>query len=183
MNTPPTHTARTSRWTRGLLTLALLASLGSCATSYGSKGLFGGFEEMRIDGNTMRVHFQGNGYTSKQTVETYTLMRCAELTQENGFDWFLVVDDDTEAKDTQVHSGSTNYSSTSGVAGINSLGNVNYGSSTSGWTSPSATFNIRKYDSGVVIKMFSGERPQEAFNGYVAAEVIEFLGPQVDRRG
>lgn len=178
-NDTPRHARRP--W-RGLTILALTLAASSCATSYGAKGLFGGFEEMRIDSSTMRVHFQGNGYTSKQTVETYTLLRCAELTRANGFDWFLVVDGGTEAKDTQVHSGSFNSSSTSGVAGINSLGNVDYGSTTTGWTSPSMTTSIRKYDAGVVIKMFSGEKPDEAWNAYTAADVIETLGPQVDRR-
>jgi hypothetical protein len=177
------QTSRTARWTRCLVALALIASMSSCATSYGEKGLFGGFEETRLDANTMRVHFQGNGYTAKQTVEDYTILRCAELTEEHGFDWFLIVDDETEGKDTQVHSGSFNSSSTSGVASVNSYGNVNYGSTTQGWTSPSSTFNIRKYDSSVVIKMFAGEKPEEAFNAYSAADVIKYVGPRVKRRG
>lgn len=172
-----TNPGRALRRTLATLTLFLCAS--SCATSYGAKGLFGGFEEVRLDGSTMRVHFQGNGFTSKQKVETYTLLRCAELTRESGYDWFLVVDGGTESKDTQVHSGSFQSSHTSGVAGVNSLGNVSYGSTTTGWTSPSTTVGVRKYDSAVVIKMFAGEKPEDAWNAYVAAEVIEFLGPQV----
>ncbi len=178
--TNPARKTRTNRWTGRLAAVALLA-LCSCATSYGAKGLFGGFEETRIDATTMRVHFQGNGFTSKQKVETYTLLRCAELTQEAGYDWFLIVDGDTELNDTQVHSGSFNQSHTSGVAGVNSLGNVNYGETTNGWTSPSTTFNVRKYDASVIMKMFRGEKPAEAHNGYVAAEIVQYLGAQVKR--
>lgn len=158
--------------------LALVLSLASCATSYGAKGLFGGFEEQRIDDTTLRVHFQGNGFTSRQTVETYTLRRCAELTRQNGFDWFVVVDGETEVGDTQIHSGNTSSSHTSGVAGLNSLGNVDYGSNTTTWTGPSSTVNVRKYDSAVMIKMFHGEKPADVFNAYVADEVIANLGSQ-----
>ena len=181
-----------------LLKLACLAALAlastSCQTPYGSKGLFGGFTETRLDANTYRVSFQGNGYTSKETVESYTLMRCAELTRESGFDWFLVLDSDTERTDTQVHSGSTTTSSTYGASdswGSASAdargGDVSFDGGSASWSSttsrtgPSTTVGIQKFESGVVIKMFEGAKPEEAWNGYDAGEVIAFLGPQVRR--
>ena len=46
-----------------------------------------------------------------------------------------------------------------------------------------ATFNIRKYDSSVVIKMFEGEKPENAHNAYIAADVIHYVGSRVKRKG
>lgn len=171
----------TTRWTRLLTALTLTLCASSCATGYGSKGLFGGFTETQLDANTVRVNFQGNGFTSKEKVETYTMLRCAELTVQNGYDWFLVMNQDTEGQDTQVHSGSYNSSGTTGGASISEYGTVSTWSSTSGYTSPSSTFGIRKYNSALVIKMFTGEKPSDAMHGYDAHEVLTYLGAQVKR--
>lgn len=40
---------------------------------------------------------RGNSSTTRETVETFLLYRAAELTVENGFDYFVVSEQDTEA--------------------------------------------------------------------------------------
>jgi hypothetical protein len=73
-----------------------------CATPYQKFGFDimsfdAGYSETRIDQNTFLVAFKGNSQTSRQTVESYLLRRCAELTLQTGFDYFVVASSDTQA--------------------------------------------------------------------------------------
>jgi hypothetical protein len=86
------------------LSLALAATLAGCATptpyqpiSPANKAS-GGYAEMQIEPNRWRVSFSGNSLTSRATVEGYLLFRAAELTVQQGYDWFAIVDKNTENK-------------------------------------------------------------------------------------
>ena len=88
---------------KALLVLAGLAavSLAGCvtATPYqpAAKGL--GYAEQRLETNRYKVTFAGNSSTPRETVETYLLYRAAEVTLQNGYDYFVLVDQSTD-KDT-----------------------------------------------------------------------------------
>jgi hypothetical protein len=71
------------------LILALL--VGACATPYQESGLGGGYTQKEIETDIWRVAFNGNGHTTRETVQTYWLYRCAELAQEKGFDGFEIM--------------------------------------------------------------------------------------------
>ena len=82
---------------------ALLAvGLTACATptpyqpDIRGQATSGGFSEVRLENNRFRVNFQGNTLTSRETVEGYLLYRAAELTVQNGYDWFAIVQRDTD---------------------------------------------------------------------------------------
>jgi hypothetical protein len=96
---------------RPLIAAALLSTvaLGACATptpyrpAVGSGQYSTGFAERQLEANRYAVTFSGNSVTSRERVERYLLFRAAELTLQNGYDWFSVVDRDTERKtDTYV---------------------------------------------------------------------------------
>lgn len=74
--------------------LVLTASIAGCsgATPYQALGLRGGYKDVKLDDNTYRVTFQGGGATSREIVEVYDLYRCAELTIEKGYDYFIVIE-------------------------------------------------------------------------------------------
>jgi hypothetical protein len=55
-----------------------------------SQGGFG-YSDARIEENRFRVVFRGNALTPRETVELYLLHRAAEVTLENGYDWFRIV--------------------------------------------------------------------------------------------
>jgi hypothetical protein len=57
-----------------------------------------GYTEERLDQNKYRVSFRGNAQTKRETVEDYLLYRSAELTLQGGYDHFILVGRDTEAK-------------------------------------------------------------------------------------
>ena len=86
--------------TLGLLGAAALA-LSACATATPYQPIgpghaaSGGFSDTRITADRYRVTFRGNTLTSRETVENYLLYRAAELTVEQGGDWFLMADRET----------------------------------------------------------------------------------------
>lgn len=65
--------------------------LSACSTPYGPNAIFGGYSEKEIEPSIWRVRFGGNGYTTYETVQTYWLYRCAEMTIEKGFDGFEII--------------------------------------------------------------------------------------------
>lgn len=82
--------------------LALSAGLAACATptpyqpNIPGQQTSGGYSETRIEPDRWRVNFTGNSLTSRETVEGYLLFRAAELTVQNGYDWFAIVDRHTD---------------------------------------------------------------------------------------
>lgn len=71
--------------------VAATATLMGCATHYKPFGVAGGYKDREIDDQTLHVEFSGNGYTSRDTVHKYFMYRCAELTQQHGFKYFMVI--------------------------------------------------------------------------------------------
>ena len=49
-----------------------------------------GFSETRIEPGRYRVNFQGGGGASEGQINDYVLLRAAELTIRDGYDWFRV---------------------------------------------------------------------------------------------
>jgi hypothetical protein len=78
--------------------IALAGLLSACATAtpyqpnIPGQATSGGYSEQRIEANRFRVNFAGNSLTSRETVEGYLLYRAAELTVQEGHDWFTIVD-------------------------------------------------------------------------------------------
>jgi hypothetical protein len=78
---------------RWLLFAAFAPVLSACATPNAQEGLTGGFAVKELGQDVYRVSFQGNGFTSRETVQTYWLYRCAELALEKGFTGFEILSD------------------------------------------------------------------------------------------
>ncbi|HWD28152.1 MAG TPA: hypothetical protein VG387_13360 [Rhizomicrobium sp.] len=68
-------------------------ALGACVTPYAPEGITGGYSETQVDDTTWQVTFAGNGNTTPETVQTFWLYRCAELTLDKGYDGFEVAPD------------------------------------------------------------------------------------------
>lgn len=135
------------------LIVFVLAIGGCCQTHYQSRGFKGGFTDQQIDSNTFRVSFRGNGFTSTDTVQTYLMRRCAEVTTNAGFDYFIIV---------------------SGSNGVSTSYTVNtqrnpYGST--GQVTP-----INKPRSEALIKVFKGSKPENDPNAYDARDVLAHIG-------
>jgi hypothetical protein len=91
------------RWILALAaSVALGGALSACETATPYQPLAagaaqsGGYSEIKLEDDRWRVTFQGNGLTSREIVETYLLHRAAELTVNQGFDWFETVQRHTD---------------------------------------------------------------------------------------
>ena len=98
------------------ITLAFLVSLSACATPGTGPGTrpgptpfepatgarLEGFSDQKIETDRYRILFQGNSRTTRQRVEDSLLLRAADLTLEQGYDWFQIVNRATDAKTTDV---------------------------------------------------------------------------------
>jgi hypothetical protein len=82
-----------SQMLRFMMIAAMAVSLASCATPYADQGLLGGADVKELRPDVYRVKFQGNGYTSRESVQVYWLYRCAELAPEKGFSGFEILSD------------------------------------------------------------------------------------------
>lgn len=91
---------RTVKWAAAA---AALVALSACATATpyapAGQGSRYGYAEQQIDANRYRVSFSGNSVTSREQVESALLLRAAEITLQNGGDWFTTV---TRATDRDV---------------------------------------------------------------------------------
>jgi hypothetical protein len=184
---------------------ALLAPLGgvmllaACATAtpyqpLGVRGAAsGGFYEQRLEANRFRVVFAGNSYTSRNRVENYLLFRAAELTVQNGYDGFTIVDRDTERDvDTRVYR-------SPGYGGFGGLGYGPYGGwrpswryyGHYGWRSWDPWYGspfwaddidvrtVERYEATAEIVMFRGARPNDP-RAFDARQVMANIGPTIE---
>ena len=195
-SSPRSGLARLGLARLGLATVAF-ATLAACATSTpyvpARDGNGYGFSEQRIESNRFRVMFRGNSSTEREVVETYLLYRAAELTLSNGFDYFVVVENDTETR--------TSFSTTStgvgfggpglglggpaffgryrGFGGFGAFPYYAYGFGWGGAGFDSYTRDITRYSAVAFITMHRGPKPDDNPQAFTAREVAENLAPAV----
>ena len=77
----------------------IMLTLSACSSSYGPLNSMGGYQEKQIGKDMMEVKFHGNQHTSKEKVSQLLLYRCAEVTDKAGFDFFVVLKDQSYEKE------------------------------------------------------------------------------------
>lgn len=169
-----------ARWIAALgLSLGLMACATSTPYAPAQEGRGYGFSEQKIESNRYRIMFRGNSSTDRGTVETFLLYRAAELTLMNGFDYFIVMEQDTEAQ--------TNYSTTSDPAffGRYPFGPYGFGfpyyAYGFGWGAPLDTYTreITRYSAVAFVTMHRGDKPADNARAFNAREVADNLRPAV----
>src|SRR5690606_5564348 len=55
-----------------------------------------GYSEVRLDDDHYRVSFTGDSTMSEESVRELALLRAAELTRNESYDWFRIVEEETE---------------------------------------------------------------------------------------
>ncbi|CAB4051600.1 CC0125/CC1285 family lipoprotein [Paraburkholderia phenoliruptrix] len=161
----------------GCVVLAATATLMGCVTSYKPFGVAGGYKDRQIDDQTLHVEFSGNGYTSRDTVHKYFMYRCAELTQQHGFRYFMVIPTALSgaipATGTLVRSGGFDRTQMRKVHGYVPI--IIYSGGNTGVRYFSDSADIRMFNDDAVITT--------KVAGWDAAEVVEQLGPFVHSTG
>jgi hypothetical protein len=183
--------------------LALIAAIGlslgvaACetATPYqplerGSR-IAGGFTDERLDADHFRVSFKGNTLTSRRTVETYLLYRAAELTLGQGYDWFETVDHHTD-RDQRTYIDPdpfygpgyawgyfrpywSYYSPAYGWRGWGPFWGDPF------WGDTAVVQTVQQFEATAVIALHHGPKPPGLARALDARQVIENLGPQIQR--
>jgi hypothetical protein len=72
------------------LSIFIFVISGCTGTAYQKSGLTGGFSETKLGENMYQVNFRGNGFTSRERAADFTLLRSAELTINEGYQYFSI---------------------------------------------------------------------------------------------
>lgn len=134
--------------------MLLAAFLISCTTGYHPLAFNGGYEDLKLNNDTYRVSFRGNGYTDQEKVFQYALRRCAELTKKEGYQYFVILDTTYSSKKSTFktpESSQSNATYTGGYGYINENRNTEY---TGG-----NTFTTRKHQTAMIIQMWHNLQP------------------------
>ncbi len=156
-----------------VLVLLLCLGLVGCATGYARRGFTGGYSDMKLQDDIFRVAFSGNAYIGRGRVEDYTLLRCAEVSLENGYKYFIIIDEKSE---TSAGSYTTPVTAQTSGTGFASGGPGHAYGSYSGTTTYSGgqTYTFSKPSARNTIKCFK-EKPDLPTIVYDAEQVIRNL--------
>ena len=176
-----------------LLASAMLAVAG-CATETAYRPATGsgferaGYSDRMIEPNRFMVSFAGNSYTSRDTVERYLLYRSAELTVQQGYDYFILSDRNTDRR-------TRTYATPSFAGGPYGYGywgpSWRYRGRGFGWRTwdpfwgdpfwdRSVDINtVDKYEASAEIVLGHGPKPANNVRAFDAREVMRNLGPTI----
>ena len=162
--------------------LAGFLALAACThpTPYQAEQDGQGFSDRAIEDDRYRVTFAGNFLTTRDTVQDYLLFRAAEVTLQRGYDYFLVVEKDTERKTTAfTHFFDEDYPFS--VYGY-SRGNPIFDGYFDRF-GPSyvlgKTRERHRYTAYAEIQLRRGAKPEDDPNAYDARDVRDRLAPKV----
>jgi hypothetical protein len=153
-----------------------------------------GYSDRQVEPDRFLVNFAGNSVTSRDTVERYLLFRAAELTLQNGYDYFVMANRDTDLQ-------SRTYS-TPGVGGGLGYGGFGgywgpswryygrgfgwrswdpwYGGGLGGpWGNDFDVRTIDRYEATAEIVMRKGAIPRDNLRAFNARAVVDSIGPSV----
>lgn len=141
--------------------------LVACATKYQEMGFTGGVEAEPVMTDVFRIVAHGNGYTSPDRVQDFTLMKAAETTLSAGGNYFVIVN---ESDRTNVEAGQT-----PGMASTNIIGHTAITT-----YSPGVNYNIVKPGEAVLIRVLRvkpGETPPPG--AFPAQDIVNTIGPRL----
>jgi len=173
--------------------LIAASALTACATAtpyqpaVSGQAVSGGFSETRVEADRYRVTFAGNSLTSRETVERYLLYRAAELTVEQGYDWFALVERQVDRK-TRTYVEPDRF----GPYGYWRPSWRYYGPGWGWrvwdpwyddpfWADHMDVRTVEKFEASAEIVLRKGEKPAGDASAFDAREVMTNLGPAIER--
>ena len=192
------------RWSGKLALLGGIAAaslaLSACTTTStpyqplsASNQVSGGYSDVELAPGRYRVTFAGNSLTSREQVETYLLYRAAELTLQQGFDWFTIRDREVEHRVEKQARPDTLYDPWLAYdypywrpywryygPGIGWHTWYPY-SGDPFWTSRVDSRSIERYEVSAEIQMGHGAMPATDLRAFDARDVIAQLGPGIKK--
>jgi hypothetical protein len=150
-----------------------------------------GFSERQVEANRFLVTFAGNTVTDRDTVERYLLFRAAELTIQNGFDYFVTVDRQTDRQARTYSTPGAGFGPGWGYGGWGGYWGPSwrfYGRPWGGWGGWGPwgggfnDFDVRtvdRYEASAEIVMGRGAPPAGEVRAFQARDVVNRLGPTI----
>jgi len=171
----------------GALIAVALISACETATPYqplqAGNATSGGYAEQKIGSDRFRVSFQGNSLTQRETVERYLLFRSAELTIQEGYDWFELVDRNTERHtrgyDVPITETYMAWTPTWYYLGNNRWTVINTWEPL--WVERYEHQELTRYQASAEIFLGHGAKPAAESRAFDAHEVVANLGPAIQR--
>lgn len=156
----------------------IMLLLSACATGYQEYGSFGqqGYSETQLAEDMFRVSFKGNDVTEMERAQDFTLLRSAELTLNNGYSHFIIVDEAASERVGTIVTPTTTqtYSTATGSARV--MGNSVFGNASGYSTSTTyggQIFNTVSPSVSNTIVLLK-EKPEDVFS-FDAAFIYESL--------
>lgn len=152
----------------------------------------GGYTDERLTEGRYRVTFAGNTLTTRERVESYLLFRAAELTLEQGFDWFVVVDREMDHEIERQIRSDPHYEPWYGPAYGDWRPYWRYQRPRASWRDwdpyhgdPFWTHDVdirtvQRFEATAEIRMGRGPVPAGEDQAMVASEAIAQIGPRVE---
>lgn len=155
-----------------------------------------GYSERLIEPGHFLVSFAGNSVTSRDTVERYLFFHAAELTLQNGYDYFVMADRNTDLQSRTYSTGiggpGWGYGGFGGYWGPS----WNFYGRGYGWRRFGGGFGyggyggfggfddfdvrtIDRYDATAEIVMRKGPIPRDNVRAFDARKVVDSIGPSV----
>ncbi|WP_010598310.1 CC0125/CC1285 family lipoprotein [Rickettsiella massiliensis] len=132
----------------------LILTLTGCATAYQPYSLGSGYRDIALSENTYKVSFRGNAFTSNELVQNYLLRRCAELTVQKGYKYFVIVNENTEVSHETITTPTTVQTNSMGTF----MGNGSVFSNSYSTINHGQTATLNKYKDIVVIKLLKNNK-------------------------
>lgn len=158
-----------------------------------------GYSDRQIEPDRFIVSFAGNSVTSRDTVERYLFFRAAELTLQQGYDYFVMADRDTNLQ-SRTYS-TPGFGSGWGFGGFGGYWGPSwryygrgfgwrnwdpyFGGGFSPWGNDFDVRTIDRYEAAAEIVMRKGPIPRDNIRAFDARKVVDTIGPTVqlpDRR-
>lgn len=191
---------------RKAMVAALVASttlVVACATettyrpATGSGFARTGYSDTPLERDRYRVTFAGNTVTDRDVVERYLLFRAAELTLQNGFDYFVMADRDTD-RQARTYSTGGGFGPGFGAFGGGLWGprwgfygrgygyrawDPFWGGAWGGWGGGGGfggdVRTVDRYEASAEIVMFKGTPERGNVRAFNARSVVDTIGPTV----
>lgn len=167
--------------TRMVLIIAILG-LSACASSpryvpADHPGDYGHYSH-KISENRYRVNFNGNRRTDLQETRDYALLRAAELTLANDYEWFQIIDRETSTRESDSYEPRLGFGYQRTTYVERNCGLVGCTQTSYPSTYASTRFEtgrpVEKHSHSIEIVMGKGEMPEDG-NYYDAAVVAKTI--------
>lgn len=154
----------------------LLVGCATNATPYQPVKNGYGYSEQKLEVDRYRISFFGNKRTDADTVTDYVLYRAAEITLDNGYDHFVVIDRSTQGQPQA--GGGPNVGI--GLGGFRFGGSGGFGISV-GTSTPVGGGSGEAYRATADIQLRKGAKPEDDVQAFDARAVKANLQDRIQR--